>query len=67
MKYNKQITVNSLDMVLAEVISEDGRTVGSKFFYNSFFWGKSVESLFKKAHQWADKRIETCEKNEVKK
>jgi len=53
-------------MILAEITSPDGRTVGSEYFFG--FTSSKLEARFHfwRAHKWADARIKLCEKQETK-
>ncbi len=59
--YTKKIESTSTGMVVASCYHINGDRVGVEFFSNPF---NSLETRFIKAHKWADKRIEICEKHE---
>lgn len=71
MKHYKEIEITDTGMVVAEVFCEDGRRTALEFFGTSFLdqfikSPKRTENNCKKAHDWADKMIEVCDKYEIK-
>jgi len=66
--FQKSVKGSSTGMVVAEVMRTDRDTgeklecVGQEFF--SFIFD-SQETKFEKAHKWADKQMEICEKYET--
>ena len=58
-RFTKKIEQESSGFVVAYVFNETGKKVGHDFWSNPFL---SQEAKLKKAHTWADKYIELCEK-----
>lgn len=59
-KYHKVIEITDTGMVFASVYCDD-RRVGLKWFD---VWPIGVERKAKKAHEWADKHMATCQEQE---
>lgn len=66
--YRKKIEVTPTGMVIASVLSADGRCVGLSFFSGWAYFRPSPTNVKRNcnaAHKWADKMIKVCEDGEV--
>ena len=60
MNYKKQIIVCETGQVIAIIWAENQRKVGVKIWKPFFHSNSSIEKTCKKAHKWADERIQIC-------
>ncbi len=60
-KYIKEVAMD-MGQISADVSRENRTCIDIKFFNRFPF--ESDEHIFKRAHKWADKLIETCKKYE---